>query len=63
MPSSVENIANAIGLINLAIPGITSIIVSLKNGKQIDLQAVLADTDKRVQEIIDQGEDFLNRPE
>jgi len=63
MPSSVENITNAIGLINLAIPGITSIIVSLKSGKQIDLQALLEDTNKRVQEIIDTGEDFLARTE
>ena len=64
MPDSrIENITNAIGLINLAIPGITSIIVSLKNGSKVDLQSVLADTDQRVKEIIESGNNFLDRTE
>jgi len=63
MPSKIEKITKAIGLINLALPGVTAIIVSLKNGSKVDLQALLVDTDKRVQEIIDAGEDFLARTE
>jgi len=64
MPASrIENITRALNLINLAIPGITAIVVSLKSGKQVDLQALLDDTNKRVQDIIDKGEDFLARTE
>jgi len=63
MPAKIENITKAIELINLALPGVTAIIVSLKNGSKMDLQAVLLDTDKRVEEIIKQGENFLARTE
>ena len=59
----IENITRAINLINLALPGVTAIVVSLKNGSRVDLQAVLADTDKRVEEIIEQGDNFLARTE
>ena len=59
----IERITKAISHINLAIPGVTSIIVSLKNGSRVDLQSVLDDTDKRMEEIIKQGEDFLARTE
>ena len=63
MPSKIEKITKAIGLINLAIPGVTGIFVSLKNGSKVDLQAVLEDTDERVKQIIQQGADFLAREE
>jgi hypothetical protein len=61
VPSKIENISNALSLINLAIPAVASVIVTLRNGKKIDLKALLDDTDKRVNDVISKGEDFLKR--
>lgn len=63
MPTTLENITAGMNLINVAIPGITSLIVTLRSGKTIDLVALMADTDKRVAETIAEGEAFLAEPD
>jgi hypothetical protein len=57
----IENIIRAITLINLVIPNVASVVVMLKNGKKIDLGALLEDTDKRINEIITKGDEFLKK--
>jgi len=54
-----ENILEIINLVNVAIPGVASIIVSLKSGKKIDLKELHDKTDAEFQATIDEANKFL----
>jgi len=62
MPNNFENIINAFGLINAAIPGVAKIIVKLKNGKEIDLAELVEQTKKIVDDKLAEAAEHLAKP-
>ena len=62
MPTNFENIINAFGLINAAIPSVAKIIVKLKNGKEIDLAELVEQTKKIVDDKLAEAAAHLAKP-
>jgi hypothetical protein len=62
MPLNFENIMNAMGLINAAIPSVAKVIVKLKNGKEIDLTELVAQTKKIVDDKLAEAAEHLAKP-
>jgi len=69
MPTKLENAAKAMGkisagleLFNAVFPNIVGVVLTLKNGKKINLQELIDDTEKFAQEKIDEANEFLDRP-
>ncbi len=60
--SKFENIVNAFGLINAAIPGVAKVIVTLKNGKEIDLSALIKSTEDIIAEKLKEAAEHLAKP-
>lgn len=63
MPNNFENIMNAMGLINAAIPAVARVVVTLKGGKQIDLTELVAQTQKVVDDRLKEAAEHLAKPE
>ena len=63
MPTRLEKIAAGMELFNAVFPSIAGLIITLKNGKEIDIKKLLDDTEKFAQKKIDEANEFLNRPE
>ena len=62
MPTNFENIMNAMGLINAAIPAVARVVVTLKGGKQIDLTELVAHTQKVVDDRLAEAAEHLAKP-
>ena len=62
MPLNFENIMNAMGLINAAIPSVAKVIVKLKNGKEINLTEFVAQTKKIVDDKLAEAAAHLAKP-
>lgn len=62
MPLNFENIMNAMGLINAAIPSVAKVIVKLKNGKEIDLTELTEQTKKIVDDKLAEAAAHLAKP-
>ena len=62
MPLNFENIMNAMGLINAAIPSVAKVIVKLKSGKEIDLTELVAQTKKIVDDKLAEAAEHLAKP-
>ncbi len=62
MPLNFENIMNAMGLINAAIPSVAKVIVKLKNGKEIDLTELTEQTKKIVDDKLAEAAEHLAKP-
>lgn len=62
MPTNFENITNALGLINVALPSAIKIIVKLKGGKEIDLGELVAETKKVVDDKLAEAAEHLAKP-
>ncbi|MCK5318254.1 MAG: hypothetical protein KAJ55_10080 [Anaerolineales bacterium] len=62
MPLNFENIMNAMGLINAAIPSVAKVIVKLKNGKEIDLTELTEQTRKIVDDKLAEAAEHLAKP-
>jgi len=61
MPTKLENIAAGMELFNVVFPNIAGLIVTLKNGKEIDIKQLLDDTEQFAEGKIQEANDFLNR--
>lgn len=61
MPTKLEKIAAGMELFNVVFPNIAGLIVTLKNGKEIDIKQLLDDTDQFAEGKIQEANDFLNR--
>jgi len=59
MPSKIDAISSGLALINVAMPGIVSLVATFAGGQQVDIQKLLDDTDEKVDKIISEGTDFL----
>lgn len=57
----INAISSGLALINVAMPGVVSLIATFSNGQQIDIQKLLNDTDAKLAKIIAEGEDFLSQ--
>lgn len=62
MPTKLENIAKGIELFNAVFPNIVGVVLTLKNGNQINLQDLLDETNKFAQNKINEANEFLDRP-
>jgi len=60
--SKIDAISSGLALINVAMPGIVSLVATFTSGQQVDIQKILDDTAKKVEDIINTGEDFLAQP-
>lgn len=63
MPTTFENIMEAMGLINASIPAVAKIIVTLKNGKEIDLTELVALTQGILDDKLAEAAEHLAKPE
>jgi len=63
MPSKIDNLSTALGLVNGALPGVISLIATFKGGQQVDIKKLLDDTDAKLNDIISSGEAFLALPD
>ena len=61
MPTKLEKIAAGMELFNVVFPNIAGLIVTLKNGKEIDIQELMNDTKQHAEGKIQEANDFLNR--
>ncbi len=61
MPTKLENIAAGMELFNVVFPNIAGLIVTLKNGKEVDIKKLLDDTEQFAEGKIQEANDFLNR--
>lgn len=59
MSTTIEKVAIAIDLINIAIPGVTKIIITLKGGREIDLQDLVKATDDIVEQKLKEAREHL----
>lgn len=62
MPTKLENIEKGMELFNAVFPSIAGLIITLKNGKEINVTQLLADTDQFAKKKIDEANEFLDRP-
>lgn len=60
--SKFENIVNAFGLINAAIPSVAKVIVTLKNGKEINLNDLIKSTENIIAEKLKEAQEHLAKP-
>ena len=63
MPSKIDAISSGLALINVAMPGIVSLVATFTGGQQVDIQKLLNDTDEKVNKIISEGTNFLSQPD
>jgi hypothetical protein len=61
MPTKLENIAAGMELFNVVFPNIAGLIVTLKNGKEVNIKDLLDDTEQHAEGKIQEANDFLNR--
>ena len=57
--SKSENLINAFGLINAAIPSIARIIITLKNGDEMNLQELTEETEDIVEQKLKEAAEHL----
>ncbi len=57
--NKIDAISSGLALINVAMPGIVSLVATFAGGQQVDIQKILNDTDAKVNKIISEGTDFL----
>lgn len=57
--SKIENILNGFALFNAAIPGIAKIIVTLKDGREIDIGELVNLTNDIVEQKLKEAQDHL----
>lgn len=62
MPTNFENIVNAMGLINAALPSVVKVIVKLKGGEEVDLSELVADTQKIIDDKLAEAAEHLAKP-
>jgi hypothetical protein len=58
-----DNLTSAFALLNVAMPGMISLIATFGDGRQVDIKKLLDDTDARVKKTIEKGESFLAKPD
>ena len=63
MPSKIDNISTALGLINASLPGVISLIATFRGGQQVDIKKLLDDTDAKLEGILSSGAAFLALPD
>lgn len=59
MPGTIDKLSTGLALINIAMPGVVSLIATFSDGRQVDIKKLLDDTDARVEKTISEGESFL----
>ena len=63
MPTKLENIEAGMALFNVVFPNIAGLIVTLKNGKEVDVKQLLDDTKQFAEGKIEEANEFLARDE
>ncbi len=61
MPTKLEKLEAGMELFNVVFPNIAGLVISLKNGKEIDVKQLLDDTKQFAEGKIQEANDFLNR--
>lgn len=61
MPTKLEKLETGMELFNVVFPNIVGLIVTLKNGKEVNVKQLIADTKQFAEGKIQEANDFLNR--
>ena len=61
MPTKLENIIKGLELFNAVFPTGVGLVITLANGKTIDITSLLDDTEQFAQKKIDEANEFLDR--
>ena len=63
MSEKIDKLSSALGLINIALPGVVSLVASFGDGQEVDIKKLLDDTDDRLGGILASTDSFLNLPD
>ncbi len=61
MPTKLENLETGMELFNVVFPNIVGLILTLKNGKEVDVKQLIADTKQFAEGKIQEANEFLAR--